>query len=378
MHNNIHIVMNSLSHGSRVLKETATLAKSDIDQIFIVGFHADGLKEYEEIGFRRVICRLKLSTKEWSNSIFLQVIKYIEYCFRVLHFCRSKNIQIINVHSVDLLPLGVLLKWKTGGKLVYDAHELETEKFGLEGVRKRLSKLIERRLIQKADLVIVVGKSIENWYREKYGITNIVTLLNCPEYKEPKRGRILHQCLQIPETKKIVIYQGGLERGRGIEKLLKAFISLENQRYVLVCMGYGELTAMIKEYALEYDNIYFKEAVSPDRVLEYTASADIGVSYIDNASLNDRYCLPNKLFEYVMAGLPVIVNEAPEQTRIVRDAVIGTVLGELTSYSLQQALQGIEELDRSEMRQRLREVAVNSSWDKQSELMMDAYSQYIF
>jgi len=378
MYNNIHIVRNSFSHGSRVLKETDTLAKSGIGKVYIVAIHAEGLKEHEEIDVGRAVRRLKLSTKQWPKRRIIQVLKHLEFCLRVIRFARGKDIRLINVHSVDLLPLGVLLKWVLRGKLVYDAHELETENPDLAGFGRYVAKGIERALIRKADLVIVVSKSIEEWYREKYGITNIVTLLNCPNYQEPKRSQILHQSLDIPKGKRILIYQGALARGRGIEMLLEIFAGWKNEGYVLVCMGYGELAPMIREQASRHGNIYLKEAVSPHAVLEYTAAADVGVSYLEDASLNSRFALPNKFFEYITAGLPVIVNDAPERKRVVEEAGIGVVLREMTADSLRRALQTIEGMDKDRLREKLMEVAMTCSWDRQAESMIEAYRRHVF
>jgi len=127
----------------------------------------------------------------------------------------------------------------------------------------------------------------------------------------------------------------------------------------MVFMGYGELDTLIKEYANIYDNIYLKEAISPSVVLQYTASAYVGVSYIDNPSLNDELCLPNKLFEYIMAGLPVIVNNAPEMRKLVEQHNIGIVLHSLTTKSLSQALNELEGMDSSKLNENLENAAKN-------------------
>jgi glycosyltransferase involved in cell wall biosynthesis len=378
MYNNIHIVMNSFSHGSRILRETDALAKSAVGKIYIVGIHGKGLEEYEEIGGGRTIRRVRLMTKDWPKRTAIQVLKYLEFCLRSILFTRGKQIRLINVHSVDLLPLGVLLKWMLRAKLVYDAHELETEKFGMGGIRQRFAKAIERACIKSADLVIVVSKGIEDWYRKTYGLENIVTLLNSREFIEPRRSRILHQTLNIPANKRIVIYQGALSCGRGIERLLESFAERKSEDYVLVCMGYGELAPLIKEQTFRRGNVYLKDAVKPDVVPEYTAAADVGVSYIENASLNDRFCLPNKLFEYIGAGLPVIVNDAPEQRRLVEEGGIGVVLNELTGNSLEVALRTIEGMEQSQLGANLRRVAMNSSWNRQAEVMIEAYRRHVF
>jgi glycosyltransferase involved in cell wall biosynthesis len=378
MQNNLHVTMNSFRYGSRILKETASLVQSGLMQhIYIAALHENGLSEHEDIDTGRSIWRVRLKSRKWPRNLPVQILKYMEFSVKVIRYARPKHIEVVNIHSLALLPLGVVLKWIFGAKLVYDAHELETETYGLGGLRKAIARHVERILIKYADLVIVVGDAINDWYRNKYGLSNIVTVLNCPEFQEPQSTKRLHHELVIPEGKKIVLYQGGLIRGRGVEQLLKVFSEYDDGKHVLVLMGYGELELRIKEYADSHSNVYFQAAVAPTVVLKYTASADIGISYIDNPSLNDHWCLPNKLFEYIMAGLPVIVNNAPEMGHVVNENKIGIVLNELTPKSLKQALDELAHIDAGDLKENLKRAASKYSWKNQERVMINAYKRYL-
>lgn len=379
MCNNLHITTTSFTNESRILKETATLMQTEmVPHIYITALHEAGVSEYEKIDNVRTLWRVPLKTRKWPRSLIFQLIKYLEFCIKNIRYAKEKKINLVNIHHLSMLPIGVLLKYICGAKLVYDTHELETETYGLSGVRHFISKCVERIFIKYADLVIVVGDAINEWYRNKYRIDNIVTVLNCPQFKKPHRTKRLTQELGIPENKKILLYQGGLIKGRGIEQLLKVFAEYDDQRHVLVLMGYGELEPLIKEFSDVNDNIYFKEAVPPSVVLQYTASADLGISYIDNPSLNDYYCLPNKLFEYIMAGLPVIVNNVPEQRRVINEKQIGIVLDELTAHSLGQALDDLDDMDAEILSKNIKRTAELFSWENQEMVMITAYEQYVF
>ena len=370
--------MNSFSYASRILKETSSLMRSGLVQhVYIAALHDEGMREQEKIDEGREIRRIRLTSKKWSRSLAVQLIKYFEFSGKVIQYARTKKITMINIHSLALLPLGVLLKHLLRAKLVYDAHELETEVYGLSGFRQFVARQIERTLIGRADLVIVVGNGIEQWYRDKYGLAKIVTVLNSPRYQEPRNTRRLHHELDIPERKKIVIYQGGLVGGRGIERLLRVFAERDDGVHVLVLMGYGDRETLIREYADAHDNIYFKNAVEPAVVLEYTASATVGVAYIDNPSMNDQLCLPNKLFEYIMAGLPVIVNNAPEMCRLVKENQVGVVLDDLTVQSLACALRDLEGTNPITLSENLRQTARYFSWEHQEQVMLNAYRKFI-
>jgi glycosyltransferase involved in cell wall biosynthesis len=142
-------------------------------------------------------------------------------------------------------------------------------------------------------------------------------------------------------------------------------------------MGDGPLDKEIQRFAAQYPNIYLQPAVDPSVVLEYTASASVGIAYIDNPSMNDRLCLPNKFFEYIMAGLPVIVNDAPEVKAIVEQHKIGIVLSELSAASLGQGLDRISQMDHQQLTANLHNAAAEFCWERQAVTMLDAYKTHV-
>ncbi len=374
--NNLHITVNSFRCASRILKETSSLVRSGlVDHVYIAALHEEGLAEHERIDDKREVWRVRLGSRRWARNVFVQFFKYVEYCAKVFSHFRSLDIKLVNIHSFHFLPFGMFLKWAFKAKLVYDAHELETERYRLHGIRQALTRYIERIFIKYADLVIVVSDGIKDWYRDKYGLNNIVAVLNCPEFNTPQRTRRLHKELNIPERKKIVIYQGGLAKGRGVELLLKAFAEFNDDKYVLVFMGFGELEPLVREYAASHGNIYMKEAVEPASVLLNTAAADVGISYVENDCLNHDLCLPNKLFEYIMAGIPAIVINVTEMRRVVDEYKIGILINELTQQEMKRALDELERIDPEVMEKNLKRAASVYSWQNQERVMIDAYKK---
>lgn len=119
-------------------------------------------------------------------------------------------------------------------------------------------------------------------------------LYNSPKFIKPKKQIFLERNFSIKQSSIIMLYQGGLSRGRGLELLLDAFKIRKDDIVVIVFMGYGELEETIKDYANKYSNIFYHVAVSPNELLDYTSSAAAAVSYIYNSCLNYYYCMPNK------------------------------------------------------------------------------------
>jgi glycosyltransferase involved in cell wall biosynthesis len=378
---NLHINMNRFTNESRVLKETSSLVNAKlVEKILIVALHDDKLQEFETIDARRLVWRVKLKSRSWAKNIFKLkgLLFHSEFVLRVSRFAKANQVNVVNVHSVGLLPLGIWLKLILGARLIYDAHELETETAGARGIRKALSKLTEKLLIPYVDLTIVVGGKIEEFYQAKYRLERIVTVLNCPQFRQSRRTTLLRDKLNIPQHQKILLYQGGLFKGRGIEFLLEVGQTLSNQDYAIVFMGYGELEEKVKTIASQYPHIYFYPAVPPNEVLEYTASADVGLSLIEDCSLSYRYCLPNKLFEYIMAQIPVIVSNLTEMREVVSSRQVGVVMDNWSREGFLNALGKLELMDGECLTNHLSKTSREFSWEEQEKVMLAAYRQYIF
>jgi glycosyltransferase involved in cell wall biosynthesis len=376
--NNLHISLTEFRNESRVLKETGSLLKHKIvNKVYIASLHADGLEKVQIYNENLVLNRFKLSSRKLNKSIFIQAIKYLEFLFRVTFFYKSKNIKIVNIHSVALLPLGILLKYLYGAKLVYDTHELETEANGSGGIRKKLSKLMEQLLIKKVDLIFVVSKNIADWYASTYKIKRPEVILNVPKLFKQKKTNHFRQKLNIKSDSIIVLYQGGLSKGRGVDLLLETFKERKDDSVVIVFMGDGELKDKIVQESMKSSSIFFHPAVDSAIVLEYTSSADIGIHMIKNTCLNHYYCMPNKLFEYAMAGLPVIVSNMKEMREMVKKYNMGIVVKDESTISINEAIDKVLTLDIQQIKQNARKCAEENAWEEQEVKMINEYKRVL-
>ncbi|MCX5590190.1 glycosyltransferase [Alcaligenes endophyticus] len=303
----------------------------------------------------------------------MQVVKYFEYCLRVFLFYRNKQIELVNIHSLGLLPLGVFLKVFYRAKLVYDTHELETETDGLIGIRQKLSKFLERRLIRHTDMTLVVSENIATWYANEYSMPRPSVVLNAPHRRELKTNNHFREQLGIRDDQIILLYQGGLAEGRGVSLIIDAMKARVDDTLVAVFMGYGDLEAEIKASAVQHSNIYFYPAVAPQVVLEYTSSADVGIHLIQNTCLNHDYCMPNKLFEYAMAGLPVLVSNMKEMSELVINNGMGAVISDFSPAGINLALDEFLQKDLVHMKANAYHVAVSNAWEVQEQKMLKAY-----
>lgn len=297
---------------TRIMKETNSMIKLKlVDEIIISSLWKNGLKEEEAIDANRKVIRFKLLARHFGR--FSKVFNYIEFIIRIFFTYRSKKLEYVNCHSLLVLPTGVLLKKFGHTKvLIYDPHELETERVGLRGKGQQLTKWLERKLIRFADKTIVVCDPIADWYKKKYALEHVYVIRNMPNRLTlpRKKSTLLKGKFNIPNNHVLYIYQGILTKERGIDTLLQVFGNAPKDKHI-VFMGYGDSESVIKEVAKTAGNIHFQEAVRPAEIIDYTSSADIGIFFITGqVCLSYQYCLPNKFGEYLIAGLPVLVSSS--------------------------------------------------------------------
>lgn len=371
--NNLHISLTEFRNESRVLKQVTTISSlSEIEYVYIAALHADDLKK-EEITNKISLKRFTLKTRGLSRGLLAQILKYFEFVFRVLFFYKKKNIGVVNIHALGLLPLGYLLKLIYGAKLIYDTHELETETNGSRGFRKKLGKWVERLLVKKADHVFVVSENIADWYRDAYNIARPTVVLNAPREQQVEKNDYFREKFGLRKDQVIVLYQGGLAAGRGVDLLLEAFKKRTDDKVVMVFMGYGNLEKEIQAASKSHSTIFFHKAVPPNVLLRYTVSADVGISFIENTCLSYYYCMPNKLFEYAMAGLPVIVSNMKEMREFVESHQMGSVVEEETVESLNKAIDKLLYMDLKVLKQNAKKAALENAWEHQEEKMQAVY-----
>lgn len=373
---NLHLVRNPVSFDSRVLKETACVAKSGVfDQVEICGFHEPGYQLNESIGLCSIF-RVKLTTRALPKNLIGQIIKYIEWHIRILKRYRHCLIKIIHCHDLAPLFIAVTLKSWYGGKLIYDAHELETETMGMRGLRQRLARWLESRLMSRVDALITVSPAILSWYQEQYPRVPAYLVRNIPVLSvDACKALPLRSKFAVSDNSLLFMYLGGLGRGRGIEYALAAFAKPEVSHHV-VFMGAGPLQDVVKKYEANFTNIHYLPPVLPSEVLAYVRNADAGLCLIEDLCLNYRYCLPNKLFEVILAGLPVLASDLPEQSAIVKNYQAGWLVN-MSVDAIADKLASLTVADCHAVQRGLKDRARGLSWANESAVLLRVYQELL-
>lgn len=368
---NIHLYPSHFLNESRILRESRTLSMLGLfDSIDLIGSGGRGLATEQNMGGGIRIRRIGVRNDD--AGLLEKVVGVAGWSRRIYGEYSRRPLACVNCHSLTTLPLGVALKRATGARLIYDAHELETETSGLGGVRKAGSKLLERALIGQADYSIFVGKAINEWYREHYGLKKSAVVYNTPVLEDIAPTDRFRECFGIASAIPVFLYQGVISEARGVTKLVEAFASLAD-RAALVVMGYGDIVEWVTAQAGRYRNVFYHPAVPPDQLLGYTAAADYGLSVIEATSLSYEYCMPNKLFEYLMARKPVLVSPTCEQREFVQRYNVGEVVRDTTPASIREGVERLLSRDRATFAAAIDRVRREFAWEQQEAVLRQIY-----
>ena len=221
------------------------------------------------------------------------------------------------------LPLAVREARKRNSKVVYDAREIFAHLAALRNrpLSQGFWRYLERRYIAHADAVITSGDMDAEFLAARFGIDPPHVALNVPRFREVARTHRLHELLGLKPDIPICLYIGGLQEGRGIGFTIKLAAELPEAAFVFV--GDGPLAADLRKAQKQTSNVYHLPAVPNDQVIDLAASATVGLALIEPISFSYQLALPNKLFEYITAGTPVVVTNLPQMHKIVEEHHVG-------------------------------------------------------
>jgi glycosyltransferase involved in cell wall biosynthesis len=232
----------------------------------------------------------------------------------------------IFAEDVYTLPFIVLFSKIKNSKIFYDSREI----FGhLAGLNKRknvqaLWAWIEKKCIKSVNVIMTSGEMDSEFIEKEYDLKGTVVIRNLPFPAEIKESFNFRKHFNLNVDKKILLYQGVILHGRGLRIIFDVISGLNN--CVLIILGDGEY----KEYyqTLAHNNnidkkVFFFGKIEQNELLKYTSGADIGLAIIENLSLSYYFALPNKMFEYIYCGVPVLVSNFPQMKSIVDRYKVG-------------------------------------------------------
>jgi len=267
---------------------------------------------------------------------------------------------VLHAHDLRGLAAAVAARDRIGrGEIVYDSHEIFVEA-GEHAERparaRRALRVLERRLAASAVALVTVNDALAERLGPALGIERVVVVHNCPPRWTPPADapNRLRAATGIPADTPILLYHGGLAPGRGIDTLLAAIREPGLEDAHLVFLGFGPWAARVRALAADRSSagrVHALPPVPPDELLEWVAGADVAVAPIEPTTLNHRLSTPNKVFEALAAGVPVVASDFPQLRAIVDglgDGPLGAVADPRDAHSVATAVRSILDADAPE------------------------------
>lgn len=319
---NLHIYPSDFKTESRLMRETAAIEALNIfNDVVMYGVSPTNQADTIHLSEKRRVERYPRAAIYAFSAVIGRSLATLSWFWNLYKALKAQSISCVHAHSLPTLPFCIFVKYWKGAKLVYDTHELETETITSHGLKRAILKTLEFFCIRHADAVMCVGAQIADWYAATYQIPRPFVMRNIPAYIATDTGINLRETFDIPSDKIIFLAHGILAEGRGLERIVTLFQTLPQHH--IVFLGRGTLVPFIQAASHAYPHIHYHPEIPITQVIHTASSADVGFSNLWAACLSYKLSLPNKLFEYIYAGLPVLVGPMPEQQALVSQYNIG-------------------------------------------------------
>jgi len=262
------------------------------------------------------IIEANMSNYKIPRNPLITFLLNIKFCYLISVKIKKIRPQFCHFNDLDTFISTLFLRKNSKIKFIYDAHELFPEA-QTEPIKRTIWNILERIIIKKADAIIVPEINRAKYLCRKYSLKKEPSVINnFPNYTEVDSQIAKKQRRKLKLlNRKIIIYQGIIGPARFIEKMLEALIFLPDEYvFLLIGISFKNYQQKIKKHAKQAGiahRVIFYSNVEPKNMLQILAIGDVGLAFYGNATLNDYYCAPNKVFDYIMAGIPVVTNMTP-------------------------------------------------------------------
>ena len=364
-------VTNCICHDQRVLKIAEKVSILGCD-VLIVGRKRGECCNNDSVPFKTSRFRMMFK-KGFLFYAFFNIRLFIYLLFR--------HSDLLVANDLDTLLPNYLVSKLRKLPLVYDSHEYFT---GVPEIQNRpfvkwVWKNIEKLVFPNLKNVMTVSDSIAKQYEEEYRV-NVITVRNCSRITEAIFP-FSREELDINPDHLLLILQGtGINIDRGGEELIEAIGLTDGVSLLIVGSGdrYNYLKEMTEDSGLG-EKIRFIPAVSWDILMKYTKSADAGLSLDKSTNLNYRFSLPNKLFDYISAGIPIIATDLPEVSKILKEYTCGLLITRPDPEEISIVVKKLrdDKVLLSELKHNSVIASKSINWEKESQKVKDLYNSII-
>ena len=364
-------VTNDLTSEQRVHKVCLFLQRIGFEVVLV------GRKQRQSLKLGERTYQTKRLFLFFDNGPFF----YAEYNIRLFFFLLVHKADVLVANDLDTILANYLISKIKGSVLVHDIHEYYTGVPELEGrpFVKKVWKYLEKSIFPKLKYVYTVNNSIVKLYKEEYGL-NVKAVGNFPILKQENNRVKSKEEMGIPQGKKIILYQGSVNVDRGLLEAVEAMQFVNDA--VLLIVGGGDILNEIKLKTQELhlnEKIIFKKKVPFEELKNYTSHADMGISLDKNSNINYEFSLPNKVFDYMHAGVPVLASDLVEIRKIFNKYEIGAMIESHEPKHIAEKINFI--LTNAGKREIWKENAALASieycWQNEEKVLSEIYTQFL-
>jgi glycosyltransferase involved in cell wall biosynthesis len=362
------LVSNDLVTDQRVQKMCKSLVKRGYEPILI------GRKRRQSL----VLPNFNFKAQRLNLLFETGMLFYASLNLRLFFKLLFMKLNGIHANDLDTLLPAYLVSKIRSKPLVYDSHEYFTGVPELVN-RPRIQKVwrsIEAFIFPKLKHVITVNESIADLYEKDYGNRPVV-IRNIPEKAISSIEKESRENLELPDDKFIIILQGnGINVQRGVEEAVQMMEFLEG--CLLLIAGSGDVIPWLKEMVIEQklsEKVRFLPRMPYSQLMQITAVCDLGLSLDKDTNINYRFSLPNKLFDYIHAGIPVLASDLPEVKKIVESYSVGKIAPSHDPKELSRLVDSMRN-DKTAMENyklHCKRAAVELTWDQEAEVLKRFY-----
>ena len=381
MKNNVHIYPSTILFESRMFKIARTISNLNIyDNIIILGINNGTLPETEVMEKNIVIKRLEIEELSWAKQGFLRkIINITNLSILTFKFLIKVRPEVVHAHNLASLPVSIIYKMFYKSKVVYDTHEIETERQGWSFSLRMISKLFELFFIRFVDITVVVNDAIADLYRKWYKVS-VVSIYNAPEYLNlDLQNNYFREKYNIKDGTKIFVYIGVLTENRGVIKYAN-FAKKTDLDICFIFIGFGAGQQKIENLAKDSEKIFIHEAVKQNVLRQLIGSADYSLQTLSsdkNLSLSYKLALGNKFFECCAAQLPMIAGGYDLWDEFINNYNIGVTVDNDNFESIENGIVKLLSMDFSLMKKNCEKVSTKYNWENESIKIINYYKENI-
>lgn len=306
---------------------------------------------------------------------------YAEFNIRLFLYLLLHKADLIVANDLDTLPAAFLASKFKRCNLVYDSHEYYTETPELVN-RKTVQNIwsfIEGLIFPKLHDIITVNDSIARLYEKKYKKKIHVVRNIPPSAHQP--APLTRKQLNLPENRPIILLQGaGINIQRGAEEAIEAMQYVNNALFIII--GGGDVIELLKatvQHMKLTDKVQFIPKQPMERLFQYTQHATLGLTLDKDTNINYRYSLPNKLFDYIHAGVPILASPLPEIKNIITTYNVGTFIDNHNPHHIADRINEILANEEQLLiwKKNTSLAAKELNWDIEEKHLINLYKKYL-